>query len=149
MIGQLLERSREGRTPFVLIFGSSGSGKSSLLRAGVLPAIVKGGVDGIGLWRRAVMQPSQAAGDLFDGLAAALTQPNAVPELLIGGMTEEKLAEMLRVNAARVGLLLQGALPQIAQHFHEAEKQRLNTLAINCRTEGHSTDADYAERLAR
>jgi len=149
VIGQLLERSREGTPPFLLIFGSSGSGKSSLLRAGVLPAIVRGGVDGIGLWRRALMQPSQTAGDLFDGLAGALTQPNAVPELLVGGMTEKKLAETLRVNPSMVGMLLQGALPQIAQHVHEAEKQRLNTLAVNCRTEGRSADAEYVERLAR
>jgi WD40 repeat protein len=148
VIGQLLERAREGSPPFLLIFGSSGSGKSSLLRAGLLPAIINGAVDGIGLWRRAVMQPSQTAGDLFDGLASALAQPAAVPELLVGGTTLAALAEMLRINARGVGMLLRGALPQIAQSMHQAERQRLNTLAATCRSEGRIADAEYAEQLA-
>ena len=37
---------------FTLIFGGSGSGKSSLARAGVMPMLVRPGVvEGIGLWR--------------------------------------------------------------------------------------------------
>ena len=43
------------------MLGASGSGKSSLARAGVMPTLVEPGViDGIGLWRRAVMKPSDA-----------------------------------------------------------------------------------------
>lgn len=147
VIGQLSDRDREEKCPFILIFGSSGSGKSSLLRAGVLPVLINGGVDGIGLWRRALMQPSLSRGDLFDGLATALTEAVAVPELLTGGMSVPSLAEMLRVNAKNVGLLLRGALPQIAQREHEVEKQRLHQLATSYRAEQRMADAEYAEQL--
>lgn len=88
-------------------------------------------------------------GDLFDGLAVALAQPSAVPELLVGGTTPAALAEMLRINATGVGMLLCGALPQIAQSTHEAERRKLNTLALTCRSEGRIADAEYAEQLAR
>ena len=58
---------------FVLVFGMSGVGKSSLVRAGVLPTITQPGViEGVGLWRWCVFRPSDATGDLCDGLAAVL-----------------------------------------------------------------------------
>ena len=51
----------------------SGVGKSSLVRAGVLPTITQPGViEGVGLWRWCVFRPSDATGDLCDGLATAL-----------------------------------------------------------------------------
>jgi ABC-type glutathione transport system ATPase component len=61
----------------VLILGASGSGKSSLAMAGVLPLLVKPGtIEGVGLWRRVVFRPGgqTEVGDLFDRLAAALVR---------------------------------------------------------------------------
>ena len=50
----LLRRRAEAAKPFVLVFGSSGVGKSSLVRAGILPQLLRPGViEGIGHWRRA------------------------------------------------------------------------------------------------
>ena len=44
---------------FVLVFGMSGVGKSSLVRAGLLPTITQPGViEGIGLWRGAFFGPA-------------------------------------------------------------------------------------------
>lgn len=58
---------------FALILGASGSGKSSLARAGVLPLLTRPGViEGIGLWRCAIVRPSDDSADLFQALAAAL-----------------------------------------------------------------------------
>ena len=61
---------------FALILGASGSGKSSLARAGVLPLLTRPGViEGIGLWRCAIVRPSDGgdvADNLFQALAAAL-----------------------------------------------------------------------------
>ena len=64
----LREQAAEGRA-FVLILGMSGGGKSSVVRAGVLPMLTKPGViEGVGLWRRAVFRPTDVRGDLFTGL---------------------------------------------------------------------------------
>jgi len=80
-IGELLDlliQLGSTRKPFVLVIGASGSGKSSFVRAGLLPLLTEPGiVEGIGLWRRAVARPAAAgaAGDPFDVLAAALLNP--------------------------------------------------------------------------
>jgi WD40 repeat protein len=149
VISQLRDRAREADPcPFVLIFGSSGSGKSSLLQAGVMPALLSGTVEGIGLWRRALLQPSQGTGNLFDGLATALLAPEAVPELATGGRTAAQVAVMLRENAGNIGLLLTGILPQIARQEHEAEKRRLAEQAEACAREGRPADAAYLRRSA-
>jgi hypothetical protein len=59
----------------------SGSGKSSLLRAGLLPALTRAGaVPAIALWRRSVIRPSEGP-DAIASLAAGLVSNEALPEL--------------------------------------------------------------------
>ncbi|MBV8274186.1 MAG: hypothetical protein JO170_02845, partial [Verrucomicrobia bacterium] len=82
---------------FVLVSAMSGVGKSSLVRAGVLPLLTRPGVvEGVGLWRRAILRPSESTGDLFDGLAQALTRAEALPELVSGEINIGELATQLR-----------------------------------------------------
>ena len=109
---------------FVLIFGGSGVGKSSLVRGGVLPLLVKPGViDGVRLWRRAVMRPSDAAeGDLFDALATTLVRGQALPEINKHEVTSVQLARMLREAPEGAGLLIQRELSQISQDVRQTEK---------------------------
>jgi Novel STAND NTPase 1 len=77
---------------FLLVLGASGSGKSSLARAGVLPVLTEPGViEGTGLWRRAIMKPSDAGGDVLLGLANALLAESALPELTSHGTTPYSL----------------------------------------------------------
>ena len=77
-----LRLQRESRRAFVLIVGMSGGGKSSLVRAGVLPLLIQPGVVGDAVvWRYAVMRPSDGQGNLALSLARALAQPTAVPEV--------------------------------------------------------------------
>ena len=65
LVGRL-ERHR-----FLAVIGVSGSGKSSLVRAGLIPALDRGGVWEAGRrWRRVVTQP---AGAPFESLRADLT----------------------------------------------------------------------------
>ena len=54
-VARVIERLRSGR--FLAIVGPSGSGKSSLARAGVIPAIRHGGVQGGEQWRTLDMAP--------------------------------------------------------------------------------------------
>jgi len=76
-----LTRQAKSQTPFVLVLGASGSGKSSLVRAGVLPMLTEvGTMTGEGPWRYAITRPG-AGGDPFDSLAAALQADTALPEL--------------------------------------------------------------------
>lgn len=65
---QLLERL--AKTRFVAVVGTSGSGKSSLVRAGLLPALYRGYLVGAtSRWRIAVMRPGSAP---IENLAVAL-----------------------------------------------------------------------------
>ena len=78
---------------FLIVLGASGSGKSSLARAGILPVLTEPGViEGVGLWRRAVMKPSDAGGDVLLGLANAVLAESALPELTSHGTTPHSLA---------------------------------------------------------
>jgi len=106
----LVERARRG-TAFVLVLAASGSGKSSLLRAGLMPTICQPGVvEGVGLWRRCEIRPGDAAGDLFGALATALLGESAFPALPSAGFDKPGLTRLLResppgaVGAIRAGL---------------------------------------------
>jgi WD40 repeat protein/class 3 adenylate cyclase len=73
---ELLEQlvKRLGTTRFLAVVGPSGSGKSSVVRAGLLPAIRRGAIPGSDGWRIADMFPGAHP---LDGLEAALLR--AVP----------------------------------------------------------------------
>ncbi|MBV8279296.1 MAG: AAA family ATPase, partial [Verrucomicrobia bacterium] len=138
----LLRRRAEESRPFVLVFGSSGVGKSSLVRAGVLPQLVKPGViEGIGHWRYAIFRPWTNAnsvdncnnynGDnnvlgapgvvgiagVYPTLARALMQREAIG--LECGVTEHKLADLLETDTEAAGSTIAAALDVIAQRYQE------------------------------
>src|SRR3954468_21048940 len=68
---ELLRRLR--RTRFLAVVGTSGSGKSSLVRAGLLPALQGGLMASAGsAWRIAILRPGS---DPIGNLARALSAP--------------------------------------------------------------------------
>lgn len=70
--------SRLQRTRFLAVVGTSGSGKSSLIRAGLMPALRGGMMAGAGSgWRIAVMRPG---GDPIGNLAAELVKKDVLSE---------------------------------------------------------------------
>lgn len=111
---------------FVLILGSSGSGKSSLARAGVLPMLVQPGVvEGAQVWRRAIFKPGDAGGDPFAAFAAALAAPEALPELASAGTTSAEIASMLKTTGSGAQILLRQAFAQAATQAKAEEEHRL------------------------
>jgi tetratricopeptide (TPR) repeat protein len=77
-----LEENAQAGRPFLLVLGASGTGKSSLVQAGIVLALgVRGVVPGVGEWRRAVTRPGGHPNGPFMALASALADPAALPEL--------------------------------------------------------------------
>jgi tetratricopeptide (TPR) repeat protein len=82
--------------PFLLILGPSGSGKSSFMRAGLVPALRSQGVpafredgaDGIQSFRSIVVIPRELGTDLIRAVATALYHPQAPGESSHGGLPE-------------------------------------------------------------
>ncbi|QTF94204.1 AAA family ATPase [Halomonas sp. BM-2019] len=118
----LVHQAARGRA-FVLVFGMSGCGKSSLVRAGLLPILTQPGViEGVGLWRWCVFRPSDAAGGLCDGLARWLTAEGVLPELSEAGASVEELAEAFRQAPEQAIPLLRMGLHRAAEAEGEREK---------------------------
>jgi tetratricopeptide (TPR) repeat protein len=100
-LGEALRAQAERGCASVLVLGPSGSGKSSLARAGLLPALCLHELDDtVAQWRRATLRPGENAGDLVLSLARALAGETALPELreeAVGG--PDQLATDLRESA--------------------------------------------------
>ena len=78
---QLREQACRG-CAFLLISGPSGSGKSSLVRAGVLPDVCAHELDSeIHRWRWLALRPSELGEDMLAGLVQKLTAQEVLSEL--------------------------------------------------------------------
>ena len=103
-VRELLAKGEARGRAFVLVLGASGSGKSSLVKAGVLPDLLLPGMVGdVALCRRAIVRPSDNAADILAAVAGAILSDTALPEL-----------KALRYTAARLTALLRGAPEQAA-----------------------------------
>jgi tetratricopeptide (TPR) repeat protein len=113
-----IERARERLAdaaargvPFLLIMGTSGSGKSSLARAGLVPRLTQpGAVAGVDVWRACTMRPSDGDTPLH-ALARALYRPDALPELSGGdNPTPPDFAALLASSPEAAGRAIRLAL---------------------------------------
>jgi len=121
--------------PFLLIVGASGSGKSSLVRAGLVSRLTTPGVvPAVDVWRVATMRPSEAPGGPVAALAARLFdnvyaipdddsgRPAALPELAAGdNATPKELADLLDHADASAARPLVQALERIGAASREAQ----------------------------
>jgi tetratricopeptide (TPR) repeat protein len=121
-------------TPFLLVVGASGAGKSSLVRAGIVPRLTTPGVVAeVDVWRVAVMRPSDGATPL-EALATALYAPAsadtvpaaALPELADGdNRVPEEFVGHLRGESAVAVRPVVRALERIgAEHRSRGEFAR-------------------------
>ncbi len=99
----------------------SGSGKSSLVRAGLLHALTAtpGWIEGVDVWRWCLVRPGDATGDPLDALAQALFGDTALPELRAGGIDAARLARTLRDNPDNVDLIIGPVLSAVATSERE------------------------------
>ena len=129
-----LKDAAEKGCPFLLVDGASGAGKSSLVRAGLVPRLTAAGVvPSIDVWRVAVTRPGERSGDPFAALARALFvgseelpeyeqgRPPALPELNASDFPRpEDLAALLAHVDATALKPVVGALDAVAR----AERER-------------------------
>jgi WD40 repeat protein len=97
-VRELLVRQIGRGSAFVLVMGASGSGKSSLVKAGLLPELCEVGMVGrVALVCHAITRPGAAGADAVGGLAQALLGWTALPELAQPPLqyTPERLASLL------------------------------------------------------
>jgi formylglycine-generating enzyme required for sulfatase activity len=108
---ELLASQISRGTAFVLVFGASGSGKSSLVKAGLLPDLMLPGMIGrVGLVRRAILRPSDMGGDPVLALAVAILSPAALPELGSLQYSAEQLAALLNEAPTQAALPIRQGL---------------------------------------
>ncbi|GLS24284.1 hypothetical protein GCM10007874_73060 [Labrys miyagiensis] len=142
-----LEQQAVNGKAFLLIYGMSGSGKSSLLRAGLLPAITRPGtVAGIALWRRCLFRPSEGS-DAISAMAAALLRGGALPELA-EERTATELADLLRNVPDRALALIRSALGKAAAAAGLAPPQARLALAVDQIEELFTTESEPKSREA-
>jgi formylglycine-generating enzyme required for sulfatase activity len=113
---ELLARQVERGSAFVVVIGASGSGKSSMVKAGLLPELkLQGMVDRAALVRHAVFRPSQGDGDLLARLATAILSATALPELTSLQCDHACLTEMLRTAPAQAKLPIRQGINMAGQ----------------------------------
>jgi energy-coupling factor transporter ATP-binding protein EcfA2 len=99
---ELLDRLSRNR--FLAVVGTSGSGKSSLVRAGLVPALYRGYLVGATTrWRIAVMRPGSAP---MDEMANALSAKEALsmdPAVVRDKVNASSLGLVAAVKAAQLG----------------------------------------------
>jgi hypothetical protein len=122
--------------PYLLVVGASGSGKSSLARAGLLPRLTTPGViKEVDVWRIAVVRPGDNPTGPFAALATALMQDEiglpkeeegrgrALPEIGQGdSKTPAELASVLQHADAAAIKPIVNALTRVAAAEHDRER---------------------------
>ena len=121
-----LDQQAQKGNAFVLLVGASGSGKSSLARAGVIPALRYFETDPV-IYRHGILTPGQYAEDLFSGLAQTLTAATALPEHASSGQSLPDLAAGL-CNDPQTAYNL--AIKSIFQKIDDGSKEETRLLLL-------------------
>jgi tetratricopeptide (TPR) repeat protein len=108
--------TRLQRTRLLAVVGTSGSGKSSLVRAGLLPALCGGMMADAGSgWRIALLRPGS---DPFSNLAHSLVEKHVMPEA-VGGLPAAEAEAVIEATLRRGSLGLVDVARQARLTKHE------------------------------
>jgi formylglycine-generating enzyme required for sulfatase activity len=99
---QLVKTFADSEVRFVCVVGASGSGKSSLVAAGLLPRLAHGAVPGSEHWAQISFGPGERGGDPFLALAYPLKET-----LGLSGTSPEAVSQALRNDSKALETVLQ------------------------------------------
>ena len=144
MIEQVLGRLQEGviENNFLAVIGPSGSGKSSLVKAGVLPALRHGSIPGSENWFYAEMVPGEVP---LEELAAALLSVSTSPLPGVVDLlreNEQGLADgvkwALPTEESKLLLMIDQFEEVFTQVEQESDRQQFLDLILNAVNAEHS-----------
>ncbi len=141
LVDELLSKVKTSRTMFIT--GPSGSGKSSLVRAGLIPALKQGQVKGSERWLYATMKPGR---DPFEALGRAVSHlagtTNAEDEIRAKGMKDASIftrwCEILLKDRREKRFVL--FIDQFEEVFTQVSKEEERVAFLNLLT--HAADAE-------
>ena len=114
---------------FIAVVGASGSGKSSLVRAGLIPdLLLPGMVPEVELVRHAILRPRDEDANPLAALASALM--SALPELKSLGYTRQVLEELIADSKAKATLPITQGLAAARQSAQLPESAQARLLIV-------------------
>lgn len=129
-ITEIWARRVTSGTAFLMVMGAIGTGKSSFIRAGLLPRLPDIGYPlGIDWYRYGYFWPGKAKENLWTGLAQALLHKEALPELAETGMDATQLGEQWRSTPELREAMFQTAL-QKARDNPSGDPQKQGRLIL-------------------
>lgn len=120
---EILQRER-----FLAVIGPSGGGKSSLVRAGLLPGLASGALGTGSDWRLALLRPG---GQPLLALAQALLGPHAFGRDLLGDAPLPRAGDEIGADAALIAAELRGGLDGLRRLLARAALRRASAAPVN------------------
>jgi len=121
---RLLANQQRDGVSFLLIIGASGAGKSSLVRAGLIPALKENNpIEGVAGWRTVVLRPTELGTDPVHGLVSHLYGHSVLAELSQGDYSQPRdLSGLWKSSPSMAAKPVEAALKRWGKLLAEQEQ---------------------------